>query len=94
MEGQSVDDVDDGPSTPEVLPRSERPIPYITTTLTRKKRQLLVVGDCLLRGTEAPIGQTDPPLREVYCPQKGVTYNYNLSFLPRGGGHDMGARPF
>ena len=25
VEGQSMDDVDDGPSTPEVLPRSERP---------------------------------------------------------------------
>ena len=27
VEGQSIDDVDDGPSTPEVLPRSERPTP-------------------------------------------------------------------
>ncbi|KAK4831411.1 hypothetical protein QYF61_017542 [Mycteria americana] len=39
VEGQSMDDVDDGPSTPEVLPGSERPTPCITTTSIRKKRQ-------------------------------------------------------
>ncbi|PKU43817.1 pyruvate dehydrogenase protein x mitochondrial- hypothetical protein [Limosa lapponica baueri] len=29
VEGQSIGDVDDGPATPEVLPRSERHTPYI-----------------------------------------------------------------
>ncbi|GAB0179564.1 hypothetical protein GRJ2_000421700 [Grus japonensis] len=37
MEGQSMEDMDDSPSTPEVLPRSERPTPCIMTTSTRKK---------------------------------------------------------
>ena len=64
VEGQSMDD---GPSTPEVLPRSERPTRCILSTSTRKKRQVIVVGDCLLRGTEGPICRTDPPLREVCC---------------------------
>ena len=67
MEGQSTDDVDDGPSTPEVLPRSERPTPCIKTTSTRKKRRLIVVGGSLLRETEGLICWTDPPLREVCC---------------------------
>jgi len=38
VEGQSMDEVDDGLSTLEVLPRSEVPIPCITTSCTRKKR--------------------------------------------------------
>lgn len=53
VESLSIDDVGDGPSTPEVLPRSER--------LTRKKRQ--VVGNSLLRGTDGPIWWTDPMMR-------------------------------
>lgn len=69
VEGQSMDDVDDGPPTPEVLPRSERPTPCITTNSMRKKRRVIVVGDSLLRGTEGPICRTEPPLREVcYLP--------------------------
>ena len=67
VEGQSMDDVDDGPSTPEVLPRSERPTTRSITTSTRKKRQIIVIDDSLLRGTEGPICWTDPPLREVCC---------------------------
>jgi len=62
-----MDDVDDGPSTPEVLPRSERPTPYIMTTSTRKKRKVIVVSHSHLRATEGPVCQTDPPLREVCC---------------------------
>ena len=64
VEGQSMDDVDDGPSPPEVLPRSERPSPCITTTSTRKKRWVIVVGDSLLRGAEGRTCRTGPPLRE------------------------------
>ena len=37
VEDQSMDDVDDGPSTPEVLQRSERPTPSIMTTSMRNK---------------------------------------------------------
>ena len=62
-----MDDVDDGPSTPEVLPESERPIPCIPTTSTRKKRWVIVVDDSLLRGTEGPLFWTGPSLREVCC---------------------------
>jgi len=45
VEGQPMDDVDDYPSTAEVLPRSERPMPCITTTSMRKQRRVIVVGD-------------------------------------------------
>ena len=37
------------------------------TTSTRKTRQVIVVGDSLLRGTEGPICRTDPPLWEACC---------------------------
>jgi len=67
VECQTRDDVHDGPCTPEMLLRSERSTPCITTTTKRKKRQVTVVGDSLLRGTEGPICQTDHPLREVCC---------------------------
>jgi len=41
--------------------------PYITTTSTRKKRRVIVVGDSLLKGTEGPICRTDPSHWEVCC---------------------------
>ncbi|GAB0181413.1 hypothetical protein GRJ2_000606600 [Grus japonensis] len=62
-----MDYVDDGPSTLEVSPRSERPTPCIVTTSMRKKRRVIVVGDSRLRGTEGPMCQTDHLLREVCC---------------------------
>ncbi|KAK4815791.1 hypothetical protein QYF61_007231 [Mycteria americana] len=65
--GQSVEDGDDSPSTPEVSPRSEERTSRLTTTFTRKKRRVIVVGDSFLKGTEGPICRTDPPLREVCC---------------------------
>jgi len=55
--------MNDGPSTSEVLPRSERSMLCIMTTST--KRWAIVVGDCLLRRTVDP--QTDLPLREACC---------------------------
>ena len=54
VEGQSMGD---GPSAPEVLPRSERPILHIMTTSMRRKKRVIVVGDSLLRGTEGPLCQ-------------------------------------
>jgi len=45
----------------------EGPPSCITTSSTRKKRRVIVVGDSQLRGTEGPIYQADPPLREVCC---------------------------
>ena len=87
VEDQSMDDVNDGLSTPEVLPRSERPTPHITTTSTRKKRWVIVVGGSLLRGTEGPICRTDPPLREVYylpgARVKDSLGNFLASYGPR-----------
>lgn len=67
VESQSTGGVDVGPSTPEVLPRSERPTPCITTTSTRKKSRVIIATDFLLKGREGPICQTDLPLREVCC---------------------------
>lgn len=49
VEGQSVEDVDGSLSTPEMSSRSERLTPCIMTTSTRKNRQVLVVGDSLLK---------------------------------------------
>jgi len=40
---------------------------HITTTSTRKKRQVLVVGNSLLRRAEGPICRTDLALREACC---------------------------
>ncbi|KAJ7395043.1 hypothetical protein BTVI_158782 [Pitangus sulphuratus] len=42
-------------------------IRWITTTVIKKKRRVVVVSDSFLRGTEGPVGQPDPPHREVYC---------------------------
>jgi len=55
MEGQSTDAVDDGPSIPEVLLRSEWSTLCNTITSTRKKRWIIAVDYSLLRGTEGPI---------------------------------------
>ncbi|KAK4812337.1 hypothetical protein QYF61_017114 [Mycteria americana] len=67
VEGQSMEEGDDSPSTPEVSPRAEERTSCINTTSTRKRRRVIVVGDSLLRGTKGPICRTDPPLREVCC---------------------------
>ncbi|KAK4810710.1 LOW QUALITY PROTEIN: hypothetical protein QYF61_007684, partial [Mycteria americana] len=67
VEGQSMEDGDDSPSTPEVSPRSEERTSRTNTTSTRKRRWVIVVGNSLLRGTEGPICWMDPPLREVCC---------------------------
>ncbi|KAK4806806.1 hypothetical protein QYF61_005602 [Mycteria americana] len=67
VEGQSMEDGDDSLSTPEVSPSAEERTSHLTTTSTRKRRRVIVVGDSLLRGIEGPICWTDPPLREVCC---------------------------
>lgn len=53
--GQSMYEEDEDPSAPEVVTGSEKHSPHITTTSTKSKRQLIVVGDTLLRATEGPI---------------------------------------
>lgn len=67
VEGHSVDDVDDGTATPEVLWRPERSVLCIKITSTRKKRWVIAGGDSLLRGAEGPACQTDTPGRELCC---------------------------
>ncbi|KAK4831120.1 hypothetical protein QYF61_015423 [Mycteria americana] len=52
VEGQSVEDGDDSPSTPEVLPRSEKRTSRINTTSTRKRRGVIVLRAVMLDGTE------------------------------------------
>jgi len=54
-------------STSEEAQRSETPPSHITTSSTRRKRRVIAVGDSQLRGTEGPICQADPPLRQVCC---------------------------
>ncbi|GAB0179489.1 hypothetical protein GRJ2_000414200 [Grus japonensis] len=67
VEGHSSEDMDDSQATPEVAPRPKRPMPWVVTTPTKKKRRVTVVGDSLLKGTEGLICRADPPLREVCC---------------------------
>ncbi|KAK4821699.1 hypothetical protein QYF61_027463 [Mycteria americana] len=55
VEGQSMEDGDDSPSTPDVSPRSEERTSRINTTSARKRRWVIVVGDSLLRGTKGPL---------------------------------------
>jgi len=47
-------------------PNQEKPSPYIKTT-SLKKKWVLVVGDSSLQGTECPVCQVDPFLREICC---------------------------
>lgn len=53
-------DVDEGPSRLEWLPRTSQTIPSIVTTSTKKKRRVAVIDDSLLRGTEGTIDQLIP----------------------------------
>jgi len=67
VEDKAVDDAGVDPSTSEEAQRSEGPPSRITTSSTRRKRRVIVVGHSQLRGTEGPICRADPPLREVCC---------------------------
>ena len=48
-------------------PNQEKHSPKIKTTSLKKRRQVLAVGDSFLQGTEYPVCQADPLLREVCC---------------------------
>jgi len=67
VEDKTVDGAGVDPSTSKEAQRSEGPPSHITTSSTRRKRQVIAVGDSQLRGTEGPICREDPPLREVCC---------------------------
>jgi len=49
------------------LPRTSQSTPSITTSLAKKKRGVIVIGNSLLKGTEGPICRPDPFCREVCC---------------------------
>lgn len=65
VEGQSIDGVDNGPSIPEVLSKTEKPTsPYQDPCHKEEKADYSWFP---LRGTEGAIRWTDPLLREVCC---------------------------
>lgn len=57
------------PISPTLEPsaRSSQTSPCIKTSVVKKKRRVLVIGDSLLKGTEGPICRPDPVHREVCC---------------------------
>lgn len=59
LDGQANDDVDKIPSALRELRRASQPMPRITTTPTKKKRRVIVIGDSLLKGTKGPICHPD-----------------------------------
>lgn len=56
------------PSRLEGFPRARQPTAHIKTSLIKKKRMAVVIGDSLLRGMEGPIRLMDPAHREVCEP--------------------------
>ncbi|KAK4826596.1 hypothetical protein QYF61_010358 [Mycteria americana] len=60
-------DEDNGSSSLEVWLRLSRPTPCVKTASIKKKRQVILIGDSLLKGTEGSICRPDPLLREVCC---------------------------
>jgi len=81
VEDWSLDDTGVNPPAPVELWRTENLTPCITSTSTRKKRRVTVVGDSLLRGREGPICQADPPHRDVCC-HPGARVRDNTMKLP------------
>ena len=66
--GDTNDDVDEGPSRLQGLPRASQPSPSITTTSIEKTRRVMVTGDSLLRKTEGRICQTTQPMGKQQTP--------------------------
>lgn len=67
VERQSADVVNVGPSSPELLSRSEKATPHITINSIRKKGQIIFVCYSLVSKIEHPVCQKDPLVREVSC---------------------------
>lgn len=61
------DNEDNSSSSIEVLLRLSQPMPRIKTASIKKSKQVVVIGDSLMKGTEGPICRADPLLREVCC---------------------------
>lgn len=57
---------DDSSSSLEALTSLGQPMTSIKTASMKKKRQIVVIDDCLLKGTKSPICKPDPLLREVW----------------------------
>ena len=60
------EDVVKGPSM--MLSRVRRSTPHLKTASTKNKKRVIVIGNCLLGGTEGPIRWPDPTHREVCFP--------------------------
>lgn len=52
-------------------PRSNEPTHCskcsIKTSAVKKRLQVVIIGDMLVKGTETPIDRPDPPHREAFC---------------------------
>jgi len=64
-EGPTNEDAGEDPS--RVFPGMSQSAPCITTAWAKKKKEIIIIGDSLLRGTEGPICRPDPAHREVCC---------------------------
>lgn len=71
VETQSINEVDDGSNHDIRLYQwyfqGQKGLPHIKTIFMRKKRQVMVVGGSLLRGTESPLCWISPPLCKISC---------------------------
>lgn len=63
MEPNNEDDY--GLSRLELSPRLSWPVHCVKTTFIKKKRQVIGIGESLLRGTEGPICGPDTLVREI-----------------------------
>ena len=52
---------------PPSVSKLRQPAPCLKTASSRKERRVIVIGDFPLRGTEGPIWQPDPTIREACC---------------------------
>ena len=58
---------DDGSPQLVVLPKSNQSSLSIKTSSAKKKQQVTIIGDSLLKGTGGPVCRPDPLQREVCC---------------------------
>ena len=70
---------EDRQTAPKVLSQSDRPFSNVITSSTRKKRRVLVVGESLLKATEALICSVDSHHSEVYSlePRLGISSGHS-----------------
>lgn len=66
-EGQTTDEVGEGPSEIVRPPKTIPPVPCINISSVNRKSSVVVIGDSFLRGAEVLIRRLDPTHREVCC---------------------------